>query len=499
MTTASPLSWLLAVALAALLTLLLLSGAGLRHMGALRRRGYEPDSYLAWLREEWTAEWWGWLLPVAQIRQELNSREKRLLSLLGIFTFIVGLGLFSPGMRNFSPLLVLTLTLLLILVYPLLILAAAAILRPVEQRLTGRQQDRAQSWLKALPGLELIALPAEGGRLFAAAPLIALLRDIHPAQETPEQYNSAAGLGQFLRKGMKAGTEVLLCGLQAAAALRAPRVAVLDGLDSLAPADGNGGSAVKSYLAALPPRTTVVINGDQERLRELAGGFSGRVVSYGFGSHNDIRVTGLRFSRLGSYFALWMKGQVYPLNTPLLGQGHIRAVMASVAVATELGLDPERLWDMLHDMEPLAGFLSLSEREGRVFIDNSGPGIKGLEQTLDMLAVFDCERRCVAVAGQAGADENTRERELQLGAHIARVCDLIILVGLENSMALREGAIKAGYPPEKLFMASDQAVARLLLTDFTRPGDAVLLCVDLGEESPAEPEPEAEPDTETEQ
>jgi UDP-N-acetylmuramoyl-tripeptide--D-alanyl-D-alanine ligase len=75
----------------------------------------------------------------------------------------------------------------------------------------------------------------------------------------------------------------------------------------------------------------------------------------------------------------------------------------------------------------------------------------------------------------------TKEGEYNkiFGEHIATVCDYVILVGREQTLAIQEGLKNKQYPHDKLFIAQDFATAKQHLESILMAGDIVLFENDL--------------------
>jgi UDP-N-acetylmuramoyl-tripeptide--D-alanyl-D-alanine ligase len=76
--------------------------------------------------------------------------------------------------------------------------------------------------------------------------------------------------------------------------------------------------------------------------------------------------------------------------------------------------------------------------------------------------------------GEREQDENQR-----FGAKAAEVCDLVVLVGRDQTGPIRAGLATAGFPEGQLHVVANAAEAQALLARTTRKGDVVLFENDL--------------------
>jgi UDP-N-acetylmuramoyl-tripeptide--D-alanyl-D-alanine ligase len=76
--------------------------------------------------------------------------------------------------------------------------------------------------------------------------------------------------------------------------------------------------------------------------------------------------------------------------------------------------------------------------------------------------------------GDREAEENER-----FGQHAAEVCDLVVLVGREQTRPILDGLEDASFPAERIHVVGDAREAEALLARTTRAGDVVLFENDL--------------------
>ncbi len=479
--------------LAAALTGLILAfyvaaGPGWRQVLQLCRLDYAMGSYLSWLNQVWIKEWWLWLPPCRERR--LPARHKgrayRLLILICLLTLGLSLLATALAFRAGSWLLALLLCLLLVLLTPCLLVLAYWLLTPVEQGAALLRRRAARDWQRLMTGWTLVGLADYPGGHLATRVMAELLSGERQVWCDAQGRATPRSVGRFLRLGLPAADGALLCDLGPAGSLAPPRVAVLcsaAAIPELSPGEQEFGRPVADCLAAMAQDSLVVVNGDDAALKPLIEACACPVVSCGFALHNQIRAGDLHLDGTGSSFTLHLDGESWALRSPLLGQQHVVAVLMAAAVCRYLGGSVPRLLSQLDILRPEPGHLQLSPAGGYTLIHDGAPGrLQRLPYALDALSLFACQRRVIVAAGPS--PDRAGEVDLPaLGQRIAGACQLIILVDAERSMALREGAIRAGFPMEKLFLAEDQAMAALLFRDFVREGDAVLISVDSWQEA----------------
>jgi UDP-N-acetylmuramoyl-tripeptide--D-alanyl-D-alanine ligase len=92
-------------------------------------------------------------------------------------------------------------------------------------------------------------------------------------------------------------------------------------------------------VRALPASGTAVLNGDDPNVRWMEGQTSAKVVTFGFGSGNDVRADNISLHwPHGMQFRLHAYGETRDIRIRLVGKHMVYAVVAAVAVALAEGL-----------------------------------------------------------------------------------------------------------------------------------------------------------------
>jgi UDP-N-acetylmuramoyl-tripeptide--D-alanyl-D-alanine ligase len=103
-----------------------------------------------------------------------------------------------------------------------------------------------------------------------------------------------------------------------------------------------------------------ILNGDDPRVRAMAGWTDARVVTYGLGPGNDVRASGVRLEwPRGTRFTLHADGATRELCLQLLGRTMVAPALAAVAVATNQGLALDDVVAALERLAPTPGRLQV--------------------------------------------------------------------------------------------------------------------------------------------
>jgi UDP-N-acetylmuramyl pentapeptide synthase len=226
-------------------------------------------------------------------------------------------------------------------------------------------------------------------------------------------------------------------------------------------------------VQALPADGLALLNGDDPRVRAMAGAGRARTVLFGRGDDIDVRAEEVvaRWPRTLSLVAV-RGGVRLPLTTRFVGEHWLPSVLAAVALGLETGVAPDQVAAAIAAVEPQTGRLSEHRTPaGVTFLDDAFKAPTwSLEQAFEVLRTAEAERR-VLVLGQL-SDDSHKPRDLfrRLAPRALAAADLVVMVGRWARYADEPAAAA-----DDLHLCADLREADRLLDDLLRPGDLVLL------------------------
>ncbi|MEJ5368259.1 MAG: UDP-N-acetylmuramoyl-tripeptide--D-alanyl-D-alanine ligase [Bryobacteraceae bacterium] len=236
-------------------------------------------------------------------------------------------------------------------------------------------------------------------------------------------------------------------------------------------------AAKRELVESLPEDGVAVLNGDDARVRAMAGAFAGRTVFYGSSSFVPSEAPHVRASNVvwlsdGVRFEVPDVGSFF---CPLAGRGGLMAALAALAVARALGWDPGEWKETIARLKTVPMRLERIERNGVVVWNdcyNANP--EAVMMMLDLLAETPAARRIAVLGEMLELGEWSARLHREVGRHAAsRGLDL--LVGVRgDAQELLAGAVEAGMPAEKTAFFEDPAEAGGFVKEFAREGDALL-------------------------
>lgn len=233
--------------------------------------------------------------------------------------------------------------------------------------------------------------------------------------------------------------------------------------------------AKAELVQALPPEGLAVLNGDDERVRAMAGLSQARVLTYGLQSHNDLSAGDVQSRGLqGVELAFHWHGQTMRVALPLLGSHLVYGALAAAVVGLHLGLGWDEVLAGLRDPAAQSRTQVRAGVRGAIILDdtyNANPA--STVAALNLLA--EMPGRKVAVLGgmlELGAFEAEGHR--QVGRRAAEVAAVLVTVG-KLGQIIADEARAAGMPATAVHAVADTAAAVAVLQQTLAAGDYVLV------------------------
>ncbi len=230
-------------------------------------------------------------------------------------------------------------------------------------------------------------------------------------------------------------------------------------------------------VEALPasPDGLAILNYDDPYVKAMANQTKARVFYYGLDSEADLWADEIESRGLdGIRCRVHYQGESFYVTAPLIGRHSVYTMLRAAAVALNLGLDWDWIFDAFKDDRVQLRIVTVKTASGAVMIDdtyNASPD--STMAALNLLA--DLKGRKVAVLGdmlELGRYEEAGHTKI--GARASEVADEIVLVGT-RSLITRDAAIDNGFPSEKIhWFSSYQGAVDYLLTSL-KTGDIALI------------------------
>ncbi|MGD9857484.1 MAG: UDP-N-acetylmuramoyl-tripeptide--D-alanyl-D-alanine ligase [Planctomycetaceae bacterium] len=226
-------------------------------------------------------------------------------------------------------------------------------------------------------------------------------------------------------------------------------------------------------LEALPASGFAVLNGDDDRVRQLAARANCRTILVGERPHNDLVAS--RVTSTNTQLSFRIDGGDFSL--PAVGRHHLTAALAAAAVGMEVGLSRTQIADGLAQFEPVDGRCRpLSIGEWTVIDDTYNASPESMRAACELLRDWQGRGQRILVAGDMRALGAASQRyHTQLGEQVAACgIDRLLACGQDAQLAA-ERAHAAGMDAGRIGACADADTLALLLDTWLGPGDVVLI------------------------
>ena len=243
--------------------------------------------------------------------------------------------------------------------------------------------------------------------------------------------------------------------------------------------------AKAELVQALPADGLAILNGDDERVRNMASLTPAReVVCYGLNPNDDLWASDVQTRGLeGLRAAFHYQGQTVVAQLPLLGRHSVYAALPAVAVGLTQGLTWDEILAGLRDtavqvrMKTIRLVLRPASaggvRDVTILDDTYNANPASMLAALEVLAELS-GRKVAVLGGMLELGSLEQEGHCQVGRRTADVASVLVTVGRLGGVIAAE-AIAAGMPSDAVYAVADNQAAVDLLQRILAPGDLVLV------------------------
>jgi len=239
-----------------------------------------------------------------------------------------------------------------------------------------------------------------------------------------------------------------------------------------------------ALVHSLPPDGAAVINGDNEKCREV---FNELVLENKFLSSiektddAEAWVEDLGVTPDGATFILHINGEPpTKCTTKLLGRHNIENILMCAIMASKLGVDIKDIASAIEGLEATPHRLELIKADNGVLIldDSYNASQGGTKAALEVLSLFKGQK-VVMTPGLVELGTHAEEGNFKFGVRIAKVADQVIIVNEINKDAINDGLLSQGFPNENIHFAKTLKDAKEIYAGMLNPGDVLLIENDL--------------------
>ena len=353
--------------------------------------------------------------------------------------------------------------------------------------------DIAKLWREKHP-IPVVAITGSNGKTTTKEMVASILSQRYRVLKTEGNLNNLIGLPQMVLKiNDSHEVAVLELGMNVFGEIERlseicnPDIALITNIGS-GHLEGVGNiegvaRAKGEILEGLKKDGTFIVNADDTYIREMAKGWSGRVLTFGINSQDtDVKTpivdyrccygSGVRLSML-------FNGRTLTVELKGLGLHNVYNATAAAAVALAMGLGAEDIKKGLEEWRPFKGRFELLRLDcGVNLIDdtyNANPN--SVTMAIKTLADIKGAGRGLAILGdmlELGA--HAEDAHYEIGKKVAAMgIDYLFLLGPLSSSYTVRGAREGGMPDERVVILSEHSEAARRITPILTGGDWALV------------------------
>lgn len=376
---------------------------------------------------------------------------------------------------------------------PFWIFVAGAITQPIENRIHRHFINLAKEKLSRMPDLKVVAITGSYGKTSTKFMIRDLLKERVSVCSTPGSYNTPMGICKVINNDLEAHHQVLILEMGARyegnidelCDIAEPDISVVTNVGVAHLESFGSQDAIARTKSTLVQRLklggTAVLNADDERVARMADLRNDIDIIYAGLKNGDIIASEISYNNEGTRFNVSINGQKETFTTRLLGKHNVQNMLLAIGVATIFDIRLKTMALAASRIEPVEHRLELKKQGQLYIIDdafNSNP--VGARNAVEILSQFQTGRRIIITPGMIELGELEDQKNYEFGEAIGKAdLDLVVLVGAQQTKAVREGIASSGFPDEKIKVAASLFKANELVREFAKAGDVILYENDL--------------------
>jgi len=246
---------------------------------------------------------------------------------------------------------------------------------------------------------------------------------------------------------------------------------------------------IKKLVKILPPFSRLILNFDDETVREIKSESSAHSLTLGFQSGADLKASDVRLNS-GTNFKINYEGNIVPVwLNHLFGKEQIYAALVAVACGMIFELNLVEISQSLKFYKSLPGRMRLIEgiKKSWVLDDSESASVFSMIEALEILGKINIEEltrlrqgfggqgRKIAVLGDIlGIGKYTIEAHETIGEKVINAANLLFTIG-PRAKFIAQGAKSKGFLEEKIFQFDEVKEAISALKTEIKEGDVILI------------------------
>ncbi len=235
---------------------------------------------------------------------------------------------------------------------------------------------------------------------------------------------------------------------------------------------------IRKLAKVLPDRAFLILNFDDETVRELENDSLAHSLTYGFQERANFRASDINLNLTGTNFKMNYEGNIVPFWLKnLFGKEQIYSALAGICLGVAKNMNLVEISQALGSYKSLPGKMRLIKgiKNSSVLDDSENATLLSMIEGLKILGKIEAEGKKIAVLGDIlGIGKYTIEAHEMIGERVVRVSDLLFAVG-SRARFIAQGVKNKGMLEQKIFQFNDVEEAKKVLQKEIKKGDLILI------------------------
>ncbi len=351
-----------------------------------------------------------------------------------------------------------------------------------------RSIHAARAKMEQFPDLKVVGITGSYGKS-STKEFVYTILSASPARrtqvlKTPANTNTDIGVAQVVLRDLCPEHEVFVVEMGAykqreiadICAIVAPQIGVLTAINeqhlALFKTIETTIATKFELIDALPPTGLAVLNADNDYIAARAQQVAARKVLYSVNGATDLVAENIIVGADQVEFEVKWGAARQHFAVNILGAHNVGNLLAAIAVALELEMSLPEIAAAAREITPPPGTMrAYTGINDTILIDDSyNANPAGVSAALDYLRARPASRRVIVTTGMLELGAATVEAHRAVGAAMARVCDLIVIVGADFA----EHYLAGINDREKVILSANWRGAVKQLRKYIVPGDVIL-------------------------
>ena len=328
--------------------------------------------------------------------------------------------------------------------------------------------NKAKKRLNERNDLITIGITGSYGKTSSKNILNEILSSKYITRPTPKNYNTPYGIMMTINNNLDKFDDILITEMGAYTTgdikkicdFVHPKYGILTIIgDAHLETFGTKENIVKTkfeLIESLPSDGLAILNMDDKYQTSYNIKNKVRVKWISIGNNNaDVYATNIKCNNHGMSFDCHYNGEKVSLKTRILGSHNVYNILASIALALELGISKEDIKSSVLSLKSTEHRLELKKMGNFYMLDdayNSNP--VGASSALDVLNNMN-GTKVIVTPGMIELGKVEKEKNYELGKKISEVCDYCILIGEKRTKIIKKALLDNNYNSDNIFVVNN--------------------------------------------